>query len=111
MLAACGGAPTIEAPAATEADTVEAQAEPTAAAEAPEAPAATEESEPAPVEPTDAPTEVAAADTASNPSVSVAECQSVDIPDNPMLAMVTNADWVKGPADAPITLIEYGDFQ
>ncbi len=42
---------------------------------------------------------------------SVAECVTVEIPDNPLIATVTEDDWVKGPADAPITLIEYGDFQ
>ena len=40
-----------------------------------------------------------------------ASCQSVDIPENPLIAAVTENDWARGPADAPITIIEYGDFQ
>jgi septal ring-binding cell division protein DamX len=30
---------------------------------------------------------------------------------NPAIAAVTDTDWAKGQADAPITFIEYGDFQ
>ena len=38
-------------------------------------------------------------------------CQSVDVPDNTLVAQVSDSDWSIGPADAPITIIEYGDFQ
>lgn len=39
------------------------------------------------------------------------ECVPVEIPENPLIAAVSNEDWSKGQADAPITVIEYGDFQ
>jgi hypothetical protein len=30
---------------------------------------------------------------------------------NETISPVTDADWVKGPADATVTIIEYGDYQ
>lgn len=105
-LAACGGATgsvaeDTPAAAATEteapADTPTAarQDTPTAAAETPAEPAATQE-----------------ADVAQpSPTSSTAECVPVDVPDNDLIAAVTGKDWVDGSADAPVTLIEYGDFQ
>ena len=40
-----------------------------------------------------------------------AACHTVEIPENPLIAQVSDIDWAKGPAGAPVTVIEYGDFQ
>ena len=37
--------------------------------------------------------------------------QPLTLPDEPRIPPVTEADHVHGPADAPITVIEYADFQ
>ena len=112
-LAACGGtaepvaeattAPTEAVEATTAADAVE-ETQEAAAAVTEAAPAtdevATDEAEIAPDENTSAPA-----------STTPAICQAVEIPDNQLIAQVSAEDWSKGPADAEITLIEYGDFQ
>ena len=104
ILAACGGD---ETPPATEepaplAETQEPADTPTAAPQE----AAEQQSE-TPAEPPAAPEEESLAVTATGP----AECETIEIPDNELLPEVSEADWTKGPADAPITLVEYGDFQ
>ncbi len=107
LLAACGGAaqpasPEPSSPAQGQETAVgAAESSPTAAV----AEAATEE-----------PTAIAAAtnETAAAPAASSrapAVCQPVDIPSNTLIAPVSDQEWSKGSASAPVTLIEYGDFQ
>jgi len=108
-LAACGGAtePVSQEPTAP-AQTVEAVATSITDQEAEkvqEAAATTEDT-----------AEVAAATseaeaTPSENSAPQAICQAADIPNNDLIAPVSAEDWSKGPANAPVTLIEYGDFQ
>jgi hypothetical protein len=106
-LAACSGQPTA-APAETAAETPTQAAEVSQAAEKPPTTEAqetpTEVAADPPVSPvTPAETVVAAA----KPVV----CEPVEIPVNSKIAAINDKDWVKGPAAAPVTLIEYGDFQ
>lgn len=93
LLAACGGNQQAETPATAE----PAAEEPTAQAATPTAQAA---------EPTEAPAPTDQIQ-ASGPAV----CEPVEVPENPFIAQVSDKDWVKGPENAAITLIEYGDFQ
>lgn len=105
LLAACGGAaepatPEQPAPAQSQATATEAAAPSSPTAEVTEAAAATEQ-----------PTAIAATNQAAEVSGPPAACQPVDIPTNTLIAPVSDQEWSKGPADAPVTLIEYGDFQ
>jgi nucleoid-associated protein YgaU len=101
-LAACGGAAesaqqtaaTTESAAATDTPTAEAQAQESAATEEPAAESAAPTAEESPAA-----------------QAAIASCQGIEIPDNTLIAAVSDSDWTKGPADAPVTLIEYGDFQ
>ena len=101
LLAACGSAkpsPTEEATATASAAT----ASPTAPSSAADTPTAIAEetaevvAEPEAVFPTPNP----------NP-----ECVTEPTPEDPNIPAVTADDWSKGPGDALVTLVEYGDFQ
>ncbi len=61
------------------------------------------------IEPTAAPTEVASLPAFSCTSVGSAEREGFLA--NSTFEQVSDADWVRGPEDAAITLIEYSDFQ
>jgi hypothetical protein len=110
-LAACGGAtePAGEAPVTGEAEAAASEQETVAETEA-EAEAVSEAEDTPTAEPA---TEVTGEATGEGLSAEpvLASCQAIDIPDNPLIAEVSDTDWTKGPADAPVTLIEYGDFQ
>jgi len=107
LLAACGAAmPAPQAP--TSSDSGSAAVSPTAVAQA----AAT-------TEPTATPAAAAGPTPTAAPPATVAfptanpkpECVADPIPEDPNIPPVIASDWSKGPADAPIALIEYGDFQ
>jgi hypothetical protein len=113
-LAACGGG--VSTPAfeeATQAPQAEEAAEETPAEEPEEVVQVQQaEAEAESGEAESAPTDAAQEESLSNPNNSPeATCQGVTIPENPRIAAVSEDDWARGPADAAITVIEYGDFQ
>jgi hypothetical protein len=113
-LAACGGgASTPASEEATPASQTEEATEETLEEEPEEvAQAEQAEAEAEPVEAESVPTDVAQEESLSVPNNSPeATCQGVTIPENQLIAAASEDDWARGPADAGITVIEYGDFQ
>ena len=124
ILTACGGAaPTTEAPAPTEE-----VAEATTPAQ--DTPVMKEEPEPTDTSEEEMVEESSAESEASDQVGTAAACLSADPNTDPIagaivfldeyieagqinegIPAVTDADWAKGPADAPVTIIEFGDFQ
>jgi hypothetical protein len=101
LLAACGSAkpsPTEEATATTSA----AVASPTVSSSAANTPTAIAE------ETAEAVAEPETAFPTPNPNP---ECVAEPIPEDPNIPAVTADDWSKGPDDALVTMVEYGDFQ
>jgi hypothetical protein len=101
LLAACGPATPLITVEPTEAPEV-AVASPTVSSPATNTPTASSEeaTQPAP--------EPAAAFPTPNPNP---ECVVEPIPEDPNIPPATADEWSKGPDDASVTLIEYGDFQ
>lgn len=101
ILAACGGAaavPEVADDPASEADAAApGEAEVAQEAEATQAPEVVQATE-----------EAAPAQEVSSPPAS---CEPVLIPENELVAALSEDDWSTGLATAAITVIEYGDFQ
>ena len=101
LLAACGPVTPLQTAEATDPLT-EAVASPTVSSPPPDTPAAVseEKTEPAP--------EPGAAFPTPNPNP---ECVVEPIPEDPNIPSATADEWSEGADDAPVVLIEYGDFQ
>jgi hypothetical protein len=112
LLAACGAAATPAAQeAATPAQAVAAATQASTSEATQEAATATQETAKTVTEESQANNAAPTAEVAVAGPPKPAECQPVQIPTNASIAPVSDTDWAKGPADAPVTLIEYGDFQ
>jgi endonuclease/exonuclease/phosphatase (EEP) superfamily protein YafD len=106
LLAACG--PATPSPVAISTDTPQAASAP-----------ATATSAPAVATPTVAQGEAATTVAEAGPTATEAfptpnpdpQCTAVPIMADPNIKPVAADEWAKGPADAAITVIEYGDFQ
>jgi hypothetical protein len=108
LLAACGPATPSPVAVASPTDTPQAASAPATATNAPAAATPT-------VAQGEAATTVAEASPAAteafptpNPNP---QCTAVPITADPSIKPVAADEWAKGPADASITVIEYGDFQ
>ncbi|MCG3210767.1 MAG: hypothetical protein FOGNACKC_04398 [Anaerolineae bacterium] len=107
LLAACGGETQSSAP-------TPAGETPTAVASAAQTEATAESATP-----TTAPTANANDNAAASSDLPVApvgptgpaSCTPIEIPNNALTSLAKADEWSKGPESAPITLIEYGDFQ
>jgi hypothetical protein len=62
-------------------------------------------------EPTKVPLPQPTAEIAVEPQEAFCVAEPLELPVEPRIPPVTEADHVHGPADAPITIIEYADFQ
>ncbi len=62
-------------------------------------------------EPTARPSPQPTTETALDPQEAFCAAEPLNLPVEPRIPPITEADHVHGPADAPITVIEYADFQ
>jgi hypothetical protein len=62
-------------------------------------------------EPTIRPSPQPTKEIALDPQEAFCMAQPLNLPVEPRIPPITEADYVHGPADAPITVIEYADFQ
>lgn len=103
-LAACGGAAT-SAPPAKEATAAPAATQPTTAPPTQASETTKDENPPTPEQ------AIASVQASCHPATPQNDPIMAALQPNPAIAPVSATDWAKGPADAAVTLVEYGDFQ